>query len=241
MKKNILFVAALIVVQSAIFLGVYWLTGREFLAEAIRSLLDRLIASIFATVLSGLILYPVLKEVFAIKRQSLKTGKMLIFALFVASVVSSCTSTKESYAAVNGKLTNLQRNRAMNYVAVEKAQRIELTEAKYAELDLKRLESQPVKADLVKGYEGKILNLTRWQNIQFNISRIEDSGVRGRPVISETLAPGQQVMRFLLPGQYSVLVFINGQLRDEKIFLVGAEIKAIFGEQLHWYVYRDER
>jgi hypothetical protein len=239
--RNIIFLAALIVVQSAIFLATYWVSGQEVLVAKTLSLQERLIAAACTTALSAAVLYPTWRNIFIVKRDSSKTSGLLVIAVITTALFSSCASTQQSYAEVGGKLTSLQRSRATNYVAVQRVQRIESTEARYAELDFKRLQSQSVMADSVKGYMGKIMNLTRWTNIQFNVVSINAYGQPGRTVLSEVLAPGQQITRHLLPGRYSVSVIINGRLRDEKSFYVSAELKSVFGEPLHWFVFRDER
>ena len=167
------------------------------------------------------------------KNIRLKTVVILTIILVIIASLSSCATSK-SYAEFN-RLNNLQRHRVENYQRAKRVVRIESTAQTYTDLDIARLKAQPVKADPVKGYEGKIANLTRWQNIQFTISRMGTN----RAVLSEFLAPGQQVTRNLLPGTYEVTVKINGQIKDRAIFTVNSELKHLFGEPYHWYVLRD--
>lgn len=214
---------------------------------AIALFANAFLKAVFSTIVAKVIAALVLASVFwrysgaliraGVNRLSVRTVIFFVVLVFMVIALSSCASTRSSYSAVGGKLTNLQKHRTENYIAVQRMQRIENTEAMYTDLDFKRLKSQPVKTDSIKGYLGKIINLSRWQNIQFNVSRVESPD---KTILSETLAPGQQISRYLLPGRYLVTVYINGKLKDVKDFPVGAELKGFFGELLHWYIYRGD-
>jgi ABC-type protease/lipase transport system fused ATPase/permease subunit len=167
------------------------------------------------------------------KNIRLKTVVILTIILVIIASLSSCATSK-SYAEFS-RLNNLQRHRIENYQRAKRVVRVESAAQTYTDLDIARLKAQPVKADPVKGFEGKIANLTRWQNVQFIISRVGAD----RVILSEYLAPGQQVTRNLLPGTYTVIMKINGQIKDRAIFTVNSEIKHLFGEPYHWYVLRD--
>ncbi len=168
--------------------------------------------------------------------------KYFIFVVLavIVGVLGSCASTKASYAEVSGKLTDLQRHRVTNYVAAQRTQRVESTEAKYTELNFKRLENQPVMADSVKGYEGKLLNLSRWENVQFQVYRLDRTGkVTSTRPISSIVAPGQQITKYLLPGEYLCIVYVRGRKEGESILRVSSELTDVFGEQMHWYAVWD--
>lgn len=233
-KKNYFFEIATMIVICCFFVAIV-LFANAFLKAVFSTIVAKVIAAlVLASVFwrySGALIRT------GVNRLSVRTAIFFFVVIFMVIALSSCASTRSSYSAVEGKLTNLQKHRTENYITVQRMQRIENTEAMYVDLDFKRLKSQPVKADSIKGYLGKIANLTRWQNIQFNVSRIENPD---KTILSETLAPGQQISRYLLPGQYLVAVYINGKLRDIKDFPVGVELKGFFGESLHWYIYRED-
>lgn len=170
----------------------------------------------------------------------MKNYFIFVILAVIAGALSSCASTKASYAEVDGKLTNLQRHRVDNYVAVQRIQRVESTEARYAELNFKRLENQLVIADSVKGYEGKLFNLSRWENVQFQIYRLDITGKATliRP-ISSIVSPGQQITKYLLPGEYLCVVYVRGRKEGESILRVSSELTDVFGEQMHWYAVWD--
>jgi len=160
--------------------------------------------------------------------------------IVIAGALRSCASTQHSYAEVGGKLTDLQRHRVANYVAVQRIQRIESTEAKYAELDFKRLQNQAAMADSLKGYEGKIFNLSRWENIQVQVYRLNQAGrITSERPISSYIAPGQQLKKYLLPGEYLCIVYVRGQKEAESLLRVTSQLTDVFGEPMHWYAVWD--
>ena len=173
----------------------------------------------------------------------MKTKKIFLFmvlAIVIVGALSSCASTQASYAGVDGKLTDLQRHRVANYITAQRVQRIESTEAKYAELDFRRLQSQPVMADSAKGYEGRLFNLSRWENVQFQIYRLDKYGkITSTRPISSIVAPGQQITKYLLPGEYLCIVYVRGRKEGENILRVSSELTDVFGEQMHWYAVWD--
>lgn len=238
MKTKNYFFEIVTMVMVLLFLVAIFLFANAFLKTVLNTIVAKVIAAIvLASVFwhySGALIR------MAIDRLSART---IIFAgvvIFLIIALSSCASTRDSYSEVNGKLTNLQKHRTENYIAVQRAQRIEENEQRYLDLDFKKLQKQSVRADSINGYMGKIANFSRWQNIQFDVYHKEPSGQQGRVVLSEFLAPGQQIVRYLLPGEYLVRVSINGRLKDIQTFPVETRMKGFFGESLHWYIYRED-
>jgi hypothetical protein len=162
--------------------------------------------------------------------------KKIIYILFVGIFLTAC-ATQRTYQNIPGKLTGIQKNRAINYINVVKAQRIESTQAKYDSLDFSRLAKSAINDKSSTGFKGKMLNLTSYQNVQFNIYKIKNGKISSRAILSETLAPGQQIVRHLLPEDYVCKTYIKGRLYNEREFKVTREMYSIFNEDLHWYIF----
>lgn len=138
------------------------------------------------------------------------------------------------------ELSRYKENRLLRDIEVIKANRIENTEATYAELDIKKLNSQTVLADSVKGYQGIVQNLSVRSRIKFDVFRVDNKGKQSeRAVASYMTYPGYRKNMFLLPGKYMVIMYREGERLDEHIFSVTAQKYDYMGEQTHWFLLRE--
>lgn len=84
------------------------------------------------------------------------------------------------------------------------------------------------------GYRGKVVNFDGWRKINFVIKGPETKGF--------LLAPGQTVEYSLIPGKYQATSEYRGSIIDgPKTFTVGVQTHNFMGEELHWYVYYNNR
>ncbi len=138
-------------------------------------------------------------------------------------------------------MSNYREARRLKTINVSRAERIENTEALYAEMDIKKLSTTTVKGDLNKGYEGIIQNFCRYSQMQFEFYRVDAKGVESARYAGSFMTfPGQKKIAYLLPGTYVCKVFRDGRKIDEKCFPVTAELLDFFGEATHWYVARKD-
>lgn len=149
----------------------------------------------------------------------------------------------ESYVANNdlpAEMSNCEEHRRLNSLNVSREQRLENTEEIYTEMDIKKLASQSVRADSTKGYFGIIHNLSIRSRIKFDIYRINVNGVKAeRASASFATNPGDKRNAYLLPGKYIAYAFQNGNVIGQEIFHVNSESYDYFGEQAHFYLFRE--
>lgn len=81
------------------------------------------------------------------------------------------------------------------------------------------------------GYLGVIANLSTYRRLMFKYNGPE-TGV-------EYLAPGQQIEKYLLPGQYQGEIFYGGEKVGWLTFKSEPVVKTFFGRQLHWMFYSE--
>jgi len=137
------------------------------------------------------------------------------------------------------EMSNYRESRRFNSLNVARAERIENTEALYAEMDIRKLSSGNVKGDAVKGYEGIIQNFCRYSYMQFDFYRVNANGTLSDRLAGSYLTfPGQKKIAYLLPGTYSCIVYRDGEKVDQKTFPVTAELLDFFEEKTHWYAAR---
>lgn len=81
------------------------------------------------------------------------------------------------------------------------------------------------------GYLGVIANMSTYRRLTFKYYGPE-TGV-------EYLAPGQQIEKYLLPGEYRGEIFYGGERVGWLTFKSEPVIKTFFGRQLHWMFFSE--
>lgn len=103
------------------------------------------------------------------------------------------------------------------------------------QMALDKKNAAPVVADPVKGYFGKVMNLSKYTIYNFVIfernSKIE--------LKAFTLNPGMIAGEYFIPGDYTCQVKAYGEVIATYNFKISNDTHNVFGEMLHWAVWQE--
>lgn len=140
------------------------------------------------------------------------------------------------------ELSTYEMNRRMKALEITRLKRIEKTDSIFRDLDIKKMKSQPVKADSIKGYSGIVQNMSIRSRIKFDFYRIEKKtgkAIMERPIASFMTNPQDTRPAYLEAGKYLVLTYREGIKISENTINVSAQSYDYFGAEQHWYVMRE--
>jgi len=139
------------------------------------------------------------------------------------------------------RLTNYAYNQMSRGLNMHKQVQTQKNDERWEDANYKRMMNSPVKADSIKGYMGIISNLSVNSRIKFTIYHIDNSGsvTDKLPVINEFTAPGQKLIKYLLPGRYVCYATREGVEIGKQVFPVSSELVGVMGEQVHWFAVRE--
>ncbi len=83
-----------------------------------------------------------------------------------------------------------------------------------------------------QGFKGIVANLSRWRHV--------NTVIIGPERKSYFLAPGQQVVDYLIPGVYTAISYDGSMEIGRWNFRVGAQINNFMNTPCHWYTYYDQ-
>jgi len=102
------------------------------------------------------------------------------------------------------------------------------------QMALDKKNAAPVVADPVKGYFGKVINLSQYTIYSFVV--FETGSKIERKVF--TLNPGMTEGDYFLPGKYTCQVKAYGEVIATYSFVINSDTHNVFGEDLHWAVWQ---
>ena len=113
----------------------------------------------------------------------------------------------------------------------------EVHQRELQQLAFQKLKDQPVRVGVstngvLQGFYGVIDN-PYYRTLEFKYWGPEHG--------SETLAPGQRVYKFLLPGKYTGRIYDGGRLVGWAEFASEVQEKGYLGEKVHWKFYSKPR
>ncbi|KKR91933.1 MAG: hypothetical protein UU95_C0024G0018 [Parcubacteria group bacterium GW2011_GWC2_42_12] len=111
----------------------------------------------------------------------------------------------------------------------------EVARTKQDKLALAKLQATPVQTlvtnGVSQGYLGVIANMSTYRRLLFKYIGPE-TGI-------EYLGPGQQIEKYLLPGQYQGEIFYGGEKVGWLTFKSEPVVKTFFGRQVHWMFFSE--
>ena len=109
----------------------------------------------------------------------------------------------------------------------------EVARIKQDKLAFEKINSLPPQTETIngvfQGYKGIVANFSRHNTYNFHLSGPERK--------SFLVAPGQEVKDYLIPGNYSATIYLNGRIVGQpQAFQVSPRQHYFKGDWCHWYV-----